>query len=254
MSYTSTGVNAGLILIGNELLSGKTKDANMNFIANFLGDEAIDLVEVVVIPDIEATIISKVQEFSERFDYVFTTGGIGPTHDDITAGSIAKAFDLELEINESAKQTLTEFYKEKINESRLSMARMPKGSTLICNDISIAPGFKIKNVYVMAGIPRIMQSMLQSLKGNLDGGKKIHSHTYKLYTKESDIADFLYELDEKYKDKIEIGSYPFKEEKPERYGTNIVFRSNNQAFIQQASSELYEFVSKEFGEDHIFSE
>ena len=254
MSYTATGVNAGLILIGNELLSGKTKDANMNVIAKFCGEEGIDLVEVAVIPDIEATIISKVREFSERFDHVFTTGGIGPTHDDITAASIAKAFDLELETNESAKEVLIDFYKDKINDSRLSMAKMPKGSELICNSISIAPGFKTKNVHVMAGIPKIMQSMLQSLSGNIKGGKKIISTTYKLYVKESDIADFLYELDDTYRDKIEIGSYPFKEEAPERFGTRIVFRSNHEPFIVEASEKLVSFCHNTFDQDCISKE
>jgi len=250
MSYIKTGVTAGLILIGNELLSGKTQDQNMNFIANFLAEEAIDLEEVSVIPDIEATIIKKVREYSDRFDHVFTTGGIGPTHDDITAASLAKAFDLELETNQEAQNTLLEFYGDKINEAGLQMAKMPKGVELIYNAISIAPGFKVKNVHVMAGIPKIMQSMLQSLAGHLKGGKKILSETYKLYLKESEIASHLYELDKQYKDKIEIGSYPFKEDSG-RFGTRIVLRSNNIDFIKEAVLKLKHYVEEHFGEAAI---
>lgn len=199
---------AALVIIGNEILSGRTVDKNLNYIALSLGKSGIRLSEVRVIPDIEEEIIAAVQQMSDKFDYVFTTGGIGPTHDDITSFCVAKAFGVEAVLNHEAVAELEAYYPEgEVTDARLRMAIIPQGATLIKNPVSGAPGFKINNVHVMAGVPRIMQGMLENVIPTLEGGLPVLSKTVEAPLGESVIAKKLQEIEAKYDD-LEIGSYP----------------------------------------------
>ena len=178
---------ACLIIIGNEILSGKTQDANLQFLAEELGKLGVQLAEARVIADVEATIIATVNELREKYTYVFTTGGIGPTHDDITALSVAKAFGRELVLNQEAVEGMKRVNIE-LNEARLKMAHVPEGASLIKNPRSFAPGFKIENVYVLAGIPSVARAMFGTLLDELNAGAAIHSANVDVYLKEGDIA------------------------------------------------------------------
>lgn len=201
-------VTAGLIIIGNELLSGQTADQNMRYICQHLGAIGVDVREASFIPDIAPEIIRVVQDFSQRFSYVFTTGGIGPTHDDITAEAVAKAFQRSLILHPEAHAALKARYKpEDLNTARLRMAHVPEGATLIANKISAAPGFQVENVFVMAGIPSIMKAMLAEVLPTLKPTQKklVKGVTCKVY--EGDIARDLADIQEKFQS-IEIGSYP----------------------------------------------
>ncbi len=224
-------VNAALIVIGDEILSGRTIDKNINFLANGLTEIGISLSEVRVIPDIEQEIIEAVNILRRKFDYVFTSGGIGPTHDDITSESIGKAFGVKIELNEKAEEILRNHYGVKVNDARLKMAKIPKGATLLDNPISSAPGFRIENVFVMAGIPKIFEAMFLAASKEIEGGKKILSKELKTNLVESQIAQDFKQLQEQ-NDNISLGSYPFKG------GTSLVFRSNDKEKLEQVYAKM----------------
>jgi molybdenum cofactor synthesis domain-containing protein len=232
-------LKAALIVIGNEILSGRTQDANIKFTAEKLMSRGIALCEVRVVPDIEEKIIRAVNELKAGVDYVFTTGGIGPTHDDITAESIAKAFGVELRSDPEARRVMDEYYKGEWNPARLKMTMIPEGARLVPNPVSGAPGFNIGNVYVMAGVPRIMQGMLESILPLLQEGARIISVTVACSLRESQIADRLAALQERYED-VDIGSYPQYREGP--HNLNLVLRSVDAGRLQAAVAELLRII------------
>ena len=235
-------MKAALIIIGNEILSGRTQDKNLSYLANWLNEIGIQLSEVRVIRDEEEIIIETVNYLRKTYDYVFTTGGIGPTHDDITSLSIAKAFNVDLEINDKALSILKEYYKDsELTDARMKMTMIPKGAELVENPVSKAPGFKMENVFVMAGIPSIMQGMLEGARKHLKGGDIIKSVSVDVFTPESNVADELTKLQDKYKN-IEIGSYPFTKEN--RFGTSLVLRSKNEQLLEECKLELLKIVDK----------
>lgn len=233
--------NAALIIIGNEILSGRTQDTNTQFLAKKLNTLGIRLQEVRVIPDDEAVIIATINALKACFNYIFTTGGIGPTHDDITSAAIAKAFGVPLILHEEARRRLASHYAEgELNEARLKMAHVPEGATLIDNPISNAPGFIIGNVYVMAGVPRIMQAMFEGIASGLRGGKVVESRDIRIYQLEGVIAQGFEALQQRYPG-VEMGSYPFSEEG--RLGTSLVLRADDVALLEQAFAEVKAFVA-----------
>ena len=235
-------VNASILIIGNEILSGRTQDTNTGTIALWLNSIGVTVMEVRVIPDIEKTIIETVNELREYNDYLFTTGGIGPTHDDITAQSISKAFKLDYEIHPEAFKILEAYYKPgEFNEGRQKMVWMPKDAKLILNPTSGAPGFNIENVFCLPGVPSILKSMLGGLKNRIVGGKPILSNTISLRTVESEIAKSLSKVQDNNQD-IEIGSYPFFQ--AGKLGVSIVIRSEDQFKIDSCSSEILNFVDE----------
>ena len=238
----NTKVNAAILIIGNEILSGRTKDTNTSTIALWLNSIGVIVQEVRVIPDVEKTIIDTVNELRKLNDYVFTTGGIGPTHDDITAESISKAFKLDYEIHKEAFQILETYYKSgEFNEGRQKMVWMPKNSILILNPTSGAPGFNVENVFCLPGVPSILKSMLGSLKNRIVGGDPILSHTISLRTVESEIAKSLTKVQDINKD-VEIGSYPFFQ--AGKLGVSIVIRSEDQSKIDKCSDQILEFINE----------
>lgn len=232
---------AALIVIGNEILSGRTQDKNVNWLALKLLERGISLAEVRVIPDIEDRIIRTVRDIQFEVDYVFTTGGIGPTHDDITAESIAKAFDTELELNADAKLMLENHYgPDNLTPARMKMAMIPKGAELIPNPVSGAPGFIIQGVYVMAGVPKIMQAMLDHVLPGLKGGSLILSRTVSCHLSESKIAEALADVQKKWPN-VEIGSYPqFKEGS---FAVNIVLRCVDAVMLEAATQDVIAITS-----------
>ena len=235
-------MKAALIIIGNEILSGRTQDKNLSYLANWLNDIGIQLSEVRVIRDEEKVIIDTVNHLRSEYDYVFTTGGIGPTHDDITSLSIARAFGVELEVNDKALSILKEYYKDgELTEARMKMTMIPVGAELVDNPVSKAPGFKMDNVFVMAGIPSIMQGMLEGARMFLKGGDVVKSMSIDVFTPESNVAQALSDLQEKYND-VEIGSYPFS--KDNRFGTTLVMRSSDKKRLQQCDEELKELMKE----------
>jgi len=233
-------INAGILIIGNEVLSGRTKDINTSTLATWLNSIGIIVKEVRVIPDDEKIIIDTVNEIRKKFTYVFTTGGIGPTHDDITAESISKAFDIEYNFHKEAFKILEAYYKPgEFNEGRQKMAKMPVTSSLILNPTSGAPGFYIENVFCLPGVPSILKSMIGGLENVLVGGDPILSLTINLRTVESEIAKSLTEVQNKNKD-VDIGSYPFF--KAGKLGVSIVLRSTDKTKIDQCNSQILEFI------------
>ncbi len=229
-------VTACLLIIGNEILSGRTQDKNLAYIGQGLNELGIRLMEVRVIPDVETVIIDTLNEVRRGFDYVFTTGGIGPTHDDITADCVAKAFGLPLIVNPEARGILEAHYPPgQLTEARLRMARTPEGASLIENPVSKAPGFRVENVFVMAGIPTVMQAMFNSLKHELVGGKPLRSRTVKVEMGESFVAEGLAAVQDSHPD-VEIGSYPFNRDGV--FGTRLVLRSTEEASLSAAAAAL----------------
>ena len=228
--------NAGIIIIGNEILSGRTLDKNSNFISQRCSNIGIKIKEIRILEDDEKIIIKNVLNFSNKYSHVFVTGGIGPTHDDKTAASIAKAFKRNIQINKKAKNLLVEHYKKsnlELNESRMKMAKIPLGARLILNPVSAAPGFKIKNVWVMAGVPKIMQGMFDSyVEPKLKKTKAFISKEIIVYKPEGDIADLVEGLQNKYLE-LDVGSYPFYN--PPNVGTNIIIRGQNDILLSKAS-------------------
>ena len=237
-----TQVNAAILIIGNEILSGRTKDTNTSTLAIWLNTLGVKVEEVRVIPDIEETIVNTLNILRKKYNYIFTTGGIGPTHDDITAKSISKAFGLKYEINKEAYKILESYYKPgEFNEGRQKMCWMPANAKLILNPTSGAPGFIVENVFTLPGVPSILQSMLGSLKNTIVGGEPIISKTINLKTVESEIAKSLEFVQNNNKD-VEIGSYPFF--RAGKLGVAIVLRSENQSKIDNCNSQIMEFVKE----------
>jgi molybdenum cofactor synthesis domain-containing protein len=235
-------VNAAILIIGNEILSGRTQDTNTTTIALWLNSIGVKVQEVRVIPDIEETIIDTVNHLRKVNDYVFTTGGIGPTHDDITAQSISKAFNLNYKIHKEAFMILEAYYKPgEFNEGRQKMVWMPENANLILNPTSGAPGFNVENVFCLPGVPSILKSMLGGLKNNIVGGDPILSHTISLRTVESEIAQSLTDVQNNNKD-IEIGSYPFFQ--AGKLGVSIVIRSEKKSKIDECSEQILDFIKK----------
>ena len=238
----NTKVNAAILIIGNEILSGRTQDTNTSTLANWLNSIGVKVTEVRVIPDVEKTIVDTLNLLRKENNYVFTTGGIGPTHDDITAESVSKAFGVKYEIHKEAYKILEAYYKPgEFNEGRQKMVWMPENAELILNPTSGAPGFNIGNVFCLPGVPSILKSMLGSLKNRIVGGNPILSHTISLRTVESEIANSLTKVQDQNKD-VEIGSYPFFH--AGKLGVSIVIRSENQSKINDCNSQILEFVKE----------
>jgi len=233
---------AGIIIIGNEVLSGRTQDINTSTIATWLNSLGIEVKEVRVIPDVEEIIINTVNKLRKKFNYVFTTGGIGPTHDDITAESISKAFNLEYGFHKEAFSILENYYKPgEFTEGRQKMAKMPTTAKLIINPSSGAPGFYVENVFCLPGVPSILKSMLGGLNNVLVGGDPVISKTLNLRTVESEIAKSLSEVQNK-NNEVEIGSYPFF--RAGKLGVSIVLRSTDQKKIDQCNDQILEFIKE----------
>jgi len=235
-------VNAAILIIGNEILSGRTQDTNTSTLALWLNSIGVKVREVRVIPDIEQTIIENVNELRKNNNYVFTTGGIGPTHDDITAESISKAFGLKYQIHKEGYKILEAYYNQgEFNEGRQKMIWMPENSKLILNPTSGAPGFSVENVFCLPGVPSILKAMLGGLKNDIVGGNPILSHTINLRTVESEIAKSLTSVQDNNKD-VEIGSYPFFQ--AGKLGVSIVMRSEDQLKIDKCNLQILEFIKE----------
>ena len=233
-------ITAGIIIIGNEVLSGRTKDINTSTLAKWLNLLGIEVKESRAIPDDESVIIKTVNNLKKNYNYIFTTGGIGPTHDDITAESISKAFNLEYGFHKEAYSILEKYYKPgEFNQGRQKMAKMPTKAKLILNPTSGAPGFYVENVFCLPGVPSILQSMIGGLNNVLIGGDPILNVTISLRTVESEIAKSITEIQNKNKD-VEVGSYPFF--KAGKLGVSIVLRSSNKNRLDQCKSEILEFI------------
>ena len=242
MKKAKKKIKAAILIIGNEVLSGRTQDLNVSFISNWLNIKCgISVTEVRIIPDIEKKIIFNVLDLSKKFNYVFTTGGIGPTHDDITALSIAKAFKVKYEYNLNAYSTLQKYYgKNNFNNERKKMAKMPFVSALIDNPSSAAPGFKIRNVLSLPGVPLILQSMMPNLKKYLIKGPITISRSVNLRTVESHISLELGKLQNKFLKKVDIGSYPFF--KLGKVGVAIVLRSQYPLQLKMCQEKLNQII------------
>ena len=242
MKKANKKINAVIVIIGNEILSGRTQDVNVVTISKWLNSLGVKLEEVRVIPDIEGSIVKAINEVRKKFDYVFTTGGIGPTHDDITSKSIAKAFNLSYGYHEEAYKILEKYYgPKKFNDGRKKMAMLPRKALLIYNPSSTAPGFIVDNVYSLPGVPSILKSMLGGLNNKIVGGKKIFSETLNLGTVESEIAHSLEKVQNKFNN-VEIGSYPFF--KKGKIGVSVVIRSTEKILIKKCGKEIKNFVKK----------
>jgi molybdenum cofactor synthesis domain-containing protein len=236
-----TKVTAALLIIGDEILSGRTVDANLNFLAKGLGEIGINMREVRVVPDVENEIVEALNILRGKFDYVFTSGGIGPTHDDITLEAVAKAFDDKLIKNQEAMEIMNIYYggAQNVNEAREKMAWLPSRATLLDNPVSSAPGCRIENVFVMAGVPKIFQAMFIAAKKELIGGKKTSSREVKISLTESIIAKDFSDLQKKYSE-VTMGSYPFDG------GTSLVFRSTEIDLLEKAVSEMFTKIDPSF--------
>lgn len=229
---------AAMLVIGDEILSGRTRDANMHYLAGELTKAGIDLCEVRIVSDQAPAIVAAVRALSTGFDMVFTSGGIGPTHDDITADCVAEAFGVPIGVRDDARALLAAHYSKtgsELNEARLRMARIPDGATLIENPVSIAPGFTLANVHVMAGVPSVFQAMVASVVPSLTGGAPLLSETLRVDRGEGDIAGPLGTLAQAFPD-LSVGSYPFQRDG--RYGANIVIRGQDAARLSDAMSQL----------------
>lgn len=239
----TASVTACVLIIGNEILSGRTQDVNLSFIARTLNEVGIQVREARTIPDDARVIIDTVREVREQHDYVFTTGGIGPTHDDITAECIAEAFSVPLMMHPDIEARIRGYARERglseeVTEASLRMARVPRGADLIETEIG-APGFSIGNVYVMAGIPAVMQSMLKLLAPRLQGARPVRSRSVGVFLGESTIADRLRAIQDRYP-QIDLGSYPFSE--ANRYGTTLVVRGPDETLLEQVLEELHGLI------------
>ena len=238
----NTKFNAAILIIGNEILSGRTQDTNTSTIAQWLNSIGVKVSEVRVIPDIENIIVETINHLRKINNYVFTTGGIGPTHDDITAESVSKTFGLKYELHKEAYKILEAYYKPgEFNEGRQKMVWMPENANLILNPTSGAPGFNIENVFCLPGVPSILKSMLGGLTNSIVGGDPILSLTISLRTVESEIADSLTKVQTNNQD-VEIGSYPFFQ--AGKLGVSIVIRSENQSKINNCNSQILKFINE----------
>ena len=236
-------ITASILIIGNEILSGKTQDTNLKYLGLELATLGINLVEVRVLPDEEDIIISTLNFCRSKYNYVFTTGGIGPTHDDITAKCVAKAFNRNLLVNEEAvKRLMSNPNKNyELNEARMKMATLPSGANLIDNPVSYAPGFNLDNVYVLAGIPSVAKAMFETFKHKLETNDPIESDSIDIYLREGDIAEPLSTIAKKYS-YVDIGSYPFS--KDGKYGATIVVRGTDKELIKKVIDEVFNVMDK----------
>jgi len=242
MKKVNTTATAAIIVIGNEILSGRTQDINVSFLCEWLNDLGVRVTEVRIIEDNEDSIVKNVNELKNKFKYIFTTGGIGPTHDDITSKSIAKAFNIKYDFHKEAYEILEKYYTpEKFNEGRKKMAKIPENAKLIYNPSSGAPGFIVKNVFCLPGVPSILKSMIHGLKDKIIGGNKILSQTITIQTVESEIAQSLEDVQKKFKN-VEIGSYPFF--RLGKIGVSIVIRSTIKNEIDECYKEIVNFIKK----------
>ena len=239
----SEAITAAVLVIGNEILSGRTQDANIGFLGQELNAIGIRLMEARVVADEPAEIVAAVNALRARYDFLFTTGGIGPTHDDITADSIAAAFDIGIDHHPAVYKMLKTYFEEngfEANEARMRMARIPDGATLIDNDLSLVPGFRIENVFVLAGVPSIARTMFASAKKTLPRGDTMLSRSVRSHVGEGALAEPLAEIQNANPD-VEIGSYPWAEEG--RYGTSLVARSTNAESLERVSEALFQMVA-----------
>jgi len=244
MKKVKKKIKAAILIIGNEVLSGRTQDLNVSFISNWLNINCgISVEEVRIIPDIEKKIIFNILDLSKKFKYVFTTGGIGPTHDDITSLSVSKAFKVKYGFNKEAYAILEKYYgKKNFNEGRKKMAKIPAGSSLIYNPSSAAPGFKIKNILCLPGVPSILQSMMNNLKKYLIKGKVVSEKNISIHTVESNIALELETIQNKYiKKNVNIGSYPFF--RLGKVGVSIVLRSDDKFALVNCHNDIKNMIS-----------
>lgn len=227
---------AAVLVIGDEILSGRTKDKNIGYIADRLTEVGVDMKEVRIVSDEQPDIVAALNALRARYTYVFTTGGIGPTHDDITADSVAAAFGVSIDVDERAVAVMLERYERSdLTEARLRMARIPEGADLVANPVSKAPGFNIGNVFVMAGVPSIMQAMMDDVVPRLKGGQKMHSETIEAGMGEGAVANPLGALQDQFPD-VAIGSYPYQRDG--KFQTSLVLRSRDTARLQQATEQL----------------
>ena len=235
-------IKASLVIIGDEILSGRTEDTNLAYLAKWLGNLGIHLSEVRVVLDDEKEIIESVNTLRKKYDYVFTTGGIGPTHDDITTDSIAKAFGVETRIDDEALEKMKEFLDGKeLTEPLLKMLHIPEGGELIYSPATKAPGYKIENVFVMAGIPKIMQGMLEGMYDYLEKGDVVHSRSFDIFVGESFFAEKLEEIQQEFLN-IAIGSYPFSRDG--KYGATIVLRSTDDSALDGCEILIEKLIAK----------
>ena len=233
-------ITACALVIGNEVLSGRTKDANLNWLASRCTEMGIRLAEARVIPDVEDVIVSAINECRTKYTYVFTTGGIGPTHDDITAACIARAFGVKLERRKEAVELLESFIKkENLNEARLKMAEVPVGAELIYNPVSKAPGFRMENVFVMAGVPSIMRAMFEGYAPSLLTGKQVLSESVACYLPEGAVASGLSEIQEHHPD-VDIGSYPFM--RSGKFGCTLVSRGTDEEELKRIVIKIKDMI------------
>jgi molybdenum cofactor synthesis domain-containing protein len=237
MAETKTWT-AALLVIGDEILSGRTQDKNVAQVAAWLNDQGIRLAEVRVVPDVEARIAEAVNALRTTHDYLFTTGGIGPTHDDITVDSVAAALGVPVIVHPEARAILEDYYRDRpggVNQARMRMARTPEGAELIPNSASRAPGVRVGNIYILAGVPHIAAAMLEALTGTLEGGRPMVSVTIGARAAESEVAELL-RVTEADHPGVAIGSYPFF--KDGGYGSNFVIRADDEALVEQTGAEL----------------
>jgi molybdenum cofactor synthesis domain-containing protein len=252
---TQRQVKAAVLLIGDELLSGRTQDINLQAIAKFLGPLGVQLAEARVVADVPEQIIAALNALRSTYDYVFTTGGIGPTHDDKTADAVAAAFGVDIDVRDDARAILEAHYKGRssLNESRLRMARIPDGASLIANPVSKAPGFQLDNVFVMAGVPSIMRGMLEDISHRIEGGAVVRSRTIRAKgIPEGEIADGLGALEQASDGAVGFGSYPWFT--PEGYGVHLVARSADSEALEKAASDLMALVRLRGGEPEEVTE
>lgn len=238
----STAPTAAVLLIGDEILSGRTKDRNLGHIADVMTSLGIDLKEARLVADDPDDIANAVNALRQRYTYVFTTGGIGPTHDDITADSVAAAFGVPIDHDPRAVERLTSYYNEvgrEITDARMRMARIPEGADLIDNPVSVAPGFRLGNVFVMAGIPKVMHAMLENVIPLLERGPAMLSRSVEANIGEGDLGGPLTDVQSRHTN-VEIGSYPF--EKGAGYGANIVLRSRDETALEEATRDVEKMV------------
>ncbi len=229
---------AAILLIGDELLSGRTKDANMHYLAGELSVRGIDLLEVRIVPDRQEMIVAAVNALRHTYGHVFTSGGIGPTHDDITADAMAVAFDVSIDVREDAQLILKAYYDasgQSLNAARLRMARIPQTAQLIENPVSAAPGFRLENVYVMAGVPSVFRAMVASVLQHITGGAPLLTETIEVMRGEGDVAEPLAKIAQTFPD-LSFASYPFQ--KDGRYGTNLVIRGTKSARLSEGKAAL----------------
>ena len=242
MKKANKKINAAIIVVGNEILSGRTQDVNVVSISRWLNELGVKVEEVRVIPDVEDHIVKTIHDIRKKFNYIFTTGGIGPTHDDITSQSIAKAFNLSCGYHKEAYKILEKYYgKNKFSEGRKKMAMLPDKASLILNPSSGAPGFIVDNIYCLPGVPSILKSMLGELKNKIKGGKKILSKTISVRTVESEIAKSLENVQNQFQN-VEIGSYPFF--RLGKIGVSIVIRSVEKKQVDDCYKQIVSSLKK----------